>query len=91
MKHASKPSAGRSVRLVAALALAGLAAAGCAEREQLAQPQQGGRYQGKPDQKPWDHAPTVLGASKWAAGDKAAWENALRTRQQAQNEYVRAR
>ena len=89
MNRTSKPSAGRGVRLVAVLALAGLAAAGCAEREQVAQPQQGGRYQGKPDQKPWDATPTVVGSSKWAAGDKTAWEKALRTRQQSQNEYVR--
>jgi hypothetical protein len=72
---------------VAALALgAGLAA--CGETEQVIVYQQG-KYQGKPDTRPWDNAPGAETTSKWNKGDKGSWESALRTRSQSQNEYAR--
>ena len=40
-----------------------------------------GTYQGKPDTPPYQSAPYN--------GDKAAWDRALATRAQAQNEYKR--
>jgi hypothetical protein len=82
-------SARRLVVAVAALvAVAGLA--GCGEKEQVIVYQQG-KYQGKPDTRPWENEPGtgLYTTSKWAKGDKSGWETALRSRSQNQNEYVR--
>ena len=50
-----------------------------------------GKYQGKPDARPYEGGPTAYSQEKsWQAGDKVAWEKAIKTRQQAQNEYNRA-
>lgn len=50
-----------------------------------------GKYQGKPDARPYDGGPTAYSQDKsWQPGDKSAWEKSIRTRQQAQNEYNRA-
>ena len=69
-------------RVVAALSagalLLGLAA--CGERPQVVSYKQG-TYQGKPDTPPYQNPPFN--------GDKAAWERAIATRNQAQNEYKR--
>jgi len=73
----------------AALALAaGLSA--CGEREQVIVYKQG-KYQGKPDGKPWesDPAASLYTSSKWTPGDKTSWESAVKTRNLAQNEYNR--
>ena len=64
--------------LAAAFAL-GLAA--CGERPQVVNYKQG-TYQGKPDTPPWANAPFN--------GNKEQWEQAIRTRNQAQNEYKRS-
>lgn len=63
---------------------------GCGEQEQVIVYQQG-KYQGKPDSKPWESAPGsgMYTTSKWTKGDKNSWESALRSRSQSQNEYVR--
>lgn len=53
--------------------------AGCGERPVTVYKH--GHYQGKADTQPW--------ANEKFKGDKAAWENAVRTRTQAQNEYSR--
>ena len=80
------------VRLTATIALLGFAGlvAGCGERAQVIA-YKSGRYQGKPDSKPWENDPSVAlaASSKWTPGDKASWEAALRTRAQGQNEYSR--
>ena len=77
--------------IVAAAALA-LAAglAGCGEREQVIVYKQG-KYQGKPDSKPWESDPSasLYTSSKWTAGDKTSWEAAVKTRNLSQNEYNR--
>jgi hypothetical protein len=57
-----------------------LVVAGCSERPQVAQYKQG-TYQGKPDTPPYQGAPFN--------GDKAAWDRAMATRAQNQNEYKR--
>ena len=64
---------------------------GCGEQEQVVVYQQG-KYQGKPDTKPWDNdqGASFYTTSKWTKGDKASWEAALRSRNQNQNEYTRA-
>ena len=54
--------------------------AACGERPQVVNYKQG-TYQGKPDTPPYSNPPFN--------GDKAAWERALATRAQAQNEYKR--
>ena len=57
-----------------------LLAVGCSERPQVAQYKQG-TYQGKPDTPPYQNSQFN--------GDKAAWDRALATRAQNQNEYSR--
>ena len=73
--------------MIARVALAALAAiavalsvAACGERPQVITYKQGS-YQGKPDQKPYAGSPFD--------GNQQAWDNALRTRNQSQNEYKR--
>ena len=71
----------------AAAVAAGLALAGCGEKKQTM------TGAGKKS----DPAPWVVGSSAnpaytapgWKAGDKAAWEEQMRQRNQAQNDYVR--
>ena len=69
-----------AVASFAAVSIGGLA--GCGERPQVVQYKQG-KYQGKPDQPAYATAP-------WN-GNKQEWEQALATRNQAQNEYKRIR
>jgi hypothetical protein len=70
-------------RMVAAIAAASaLALAGCGERPQVVNYKQG-TYQGKPDTPAYKGAPFN--------GNKQQWDNAMDTRIQAQNEYVRLR
>ncbi len=73
----------------ALIALAGMT--GCGETEQVIVYKQG-KYQGKPDTKPWENDPggSLYTTSEWSKGDKSSWETALRSRTQNQNEYTRA-
>jgi hypothetical protein len=78
-------------RRVAAALLAGavvLGLAACGEAEQVVVYKQG-KYQGKPDTKPWDNAPLAYGGNDWTKGDKASWEKQINTRNLGQNEYRR--
>ena len=64
--------------IIAGVALAcGLA--GCGEKQVTVYKQ--GQYQGKPDTAPWDN--------DLFKGDKVAWENAIKKRNEGQNEYSR--
>ena len=63
-----------------AAVIAALFVAGCGESEQVVVYKQG-KYQGKPDAKPWD-------SPEWG-GKQADWERAINTRTQYQNEYAR--
>jgi len=74
-------------RLVVIAVAVGLA--GCMEVEQSAEPQKSGRYQGKPDTAPWQNAPLAYGDASWKQGDRASWENQIKTRNLAQHEYKR--
>jgi uncharacterized lipoprotein len=68
-------------KLIAGLAaLVALGLAGCGEQPQVVQYKQG-KYQGKPDAKPWD-------SPQWG-GKQADWERAINARAQNQNEYTR--
>ena len=53
---------------------------GCGESNQVVVYKQG-KYQGKPDTKPWDN--------DQFKGNQTQWETAISTRTQAQNEYTR--
>ena len=82
-------TARKLILAVAALAVAaGLSA--CGEREQVIVYKQG-KYQGKPDTKPWENEPgaSLYTTSKWNKGDQASWEAAVRARNLGQNEYSR--
>ena len=70
------------LRIAATSAVAIVALAACGERPQVATYKQG-TYQGKPDTPPYQGAPFN--------GDKAAWDKAIATRAQNQNEYKRTR
>lgn len=69
-------------------ALIAVSLGGCGEREQTAS-YKGGKYRGKPDSQPWDNAPPAHGSSTWAKGDRETWENQVKARNSAQNEYGR--
>jgi hypothetical protein len=75
----------------ALLVVAMVGAAGCMEVDQNSGGQKQGKYQGKPDGKPWDNDPLALGGGnvKWTKGDKTSWETQIRTRNNGQNEYKR--
>ena len=67
--------------------------AGCGEQSQLGQSTtyKQGKYQGKPDTRPYEAGSGVYSqGAQWAAGDKTAWEAAIKRRQLDQNEYVKA-
>lgn len=66
--------------LTGASVVALLGLAGCGERAQVVHYEQG-KYQGKPDTPAYQAAPFN--------GDKQAWNQAMRTRAQNQNEYKR--
>ena len=69
------------IRMAALAATLGLAA--CAEKPQTATAK-------TPDSPPWQGAQDGYVASGWKPGDKASWEEQMKTRSQGQNEYSRA-
>lgn len=70
----------RKLLIVALTAALPLGIAACGERPQVTQ-YKAGKYQGKPDTPPWEN--------EQFKGDRAAWENSIKTRNLAQNEYLR--
>ena len=66
--------------LIAIVAALPLVTAGCGEKPAATVYKQG-EYQGKADTRPWSDARFK--------GDKAAWEKAIKARNEGQNEYVR--
>jgi hypothetical protein len=72
------------------LVLAAFALCACGEREQVVVYKQG-KYQGKPDNRSWDNAPLAaeFRGGEWKQGDRASWEESIKQRQLAQNEYKR--
>jgi len=74
-------------KLLMLIAVFGLAA--CGEPDQVVVYKQG-KYQGKPDTRPWDNEPLALGGSaKWTKGDRASWETQIKARQMTQHEDKR--
>jgi len=76
--------------LAGAAVLVAFGLGACGERDQVTVYKQG-KYQGKPDTKPWENDPAaaIYTTSKWDKGNKASWESAVKTRNLAQNEFVR--
>jgi hypothetical protein len=70
----------RALAIAIAAILPWMMVSGCGESTQVTVYKQG-RYQGKPDTAPWDNPEFK--------GDKVAWENAIKKRNQGQNEYSR--
>ena len=68
-----------AILLTAFIAAAGLA--GCGEKPNVTVYKQG-KYQGKPDNVPWQGAPFN--------NNQAEWEKAIKARNNSQNEYLRA-
>jgi len=81
----------RKLILAGAAVVLAMGLAACGERDQVTVYKQG-KYQGKPDTKPWENDPgtSLYTTSKWNQGDKSSWESAVKTRNLAQNEYNRA-
>jgi hypothetical protein len=67
--------------LLAAVTAAMFALSAC-EKPQTAQTR-------KSDTKAWTGADNAFAASGWKAGDQTSWEEQMRLRAQAQNEYTR--
>jgi hypothetical protein len=82
----------RKALLACAAVVFALGLGACGEREQVIVYKQG-KYQGKPDSQPWDNDPSasLYTSSTWTKGDQRSWESALKTRNQNQNEYTRAK
>ena len=70
----------RAIIVAVAVAFA-WGAAGCGEKPNVTVYKQG-QYQGKPDKQPWDN--------DQFKGDRVAWENTIKKRNDGQNEYTRA-
>ena len=70
----------KQIVLAAAAIAVVLGVTACGERPQVVEYKQG-KYQGKPDQTPYEGAPF--------SGNKTEWERVIKTRNQAQNEYKR--
>ena len=68
--------------LAAALVVAVMAMAGCGEKPQKAE----SKVVGTPV---WKGTNNGFMAPNWKAGDKTSWEDQMRARAQAQNEYTR--
>ena len=70
----------RRVVAVAAVALFAGTLAGCGEKPNVTVYKQG-KYQGKPDNVPWQNAPFN--------NNQVEWEKAIKARNNGQNEYLR--
>jgi len=71
----------KALLVIAAAATLGAGVAGCGEKPAVTVYKQG-QYQGKPDARPWDN--------DQFKGDKLAWEQQIKHRNDGQNEYARA-
>jgi len=78
----------RTLCLFTSILILGFALTGCGEKEQVVVYKQG-KYQGKPDGRPWDNEPVAYGDAKWTKGDRASWETEIKARNDRQNENKR--
>ena len=70
----------RRVAIAATLAIAAAGFSGCGEKPSVTVYKQG-KYQGKPDNVPWQSAPFN--------NNQVEWEKAIKARNNGQNEYLR--
>ena len=70
----------RRLLVVAACAACAWGVGGCGEKPTVTVYKQG-QYQGKPDKQPWDN--------DQFKGDRNAWEQQIKKRNEGQNEYAR--
>ena len=75
--------------VLAAVAAAAIVLPGCMEVEQTATPLRQGKYQGKPDTRPYDNTPLAYESAKWTKGDRTSWEEQIKRRQLGQHEHKR--
>ena len=80
--------AARKLVLGGAALLLAVGLGACGERDQVTVYKQG-KYQGKPDSRPWDNAPLAYESAKWTKGDRTSWEAQIKARNDGQNEYKR--
>ena len=73
----------RAVWSVGALLAVAVAVSACGESTS------GSKSTKKADGKAWEGAGPTFAASGWKPGDKASWDEQMRQRNQAQNDYVR--
>ncbi|WP_307189714.1 hypothetical protein [Azohydromonas lata] len=73
------------LRFMLALAAAAMALSACGERSQEL-----GAKHVKSDKPAFSGGDAQFTAAGWNAGDRAAWEQQIRTRGQGQNEYSRS-
>ena len=76
----------KPIAILAAIAAAAIVLPGCMEVEQSATPSRQGKYQGKPDSRPWENTPLAYESAKWAKGDRTSWEEQVKKRQLGQHE-----
>ena len=77
----------RTIATLAATAALAFGLAACGEKPQTLGERATGTTVTR-DTKPWQGDPLAFQAP-FTRGDKSSWENALKLRQQGQNEYVR--
>ena len=75
----------RIATLVLSIAAGVVGLAACGEKPQIAAP----KGERKADAKGYTGAAADYNAPGWKAGDEASWQQQLKQRAQAQNEYVR--
>ena len=82
----------KTLCLFTSILLLSFGLAACGEKEQVVVYKQG-KYQGKPDGRPWDSEPLSYagssGSPKWTKGDRTSWENEIKARNESQNEAKR--
>ena len=72
--------------VVMAAVAAAIVLPGCMEVEQASTGSRQGKYQGKPDGKPWENTPLAYESQKWGKGDRNSWEEQIKKRQFTQHE-----
>jgi len=72
------------MKKLAVILLAAACLSACGEKDQSLN-----AAYNKSDGKPWQGAHNEFMAKNWTPGDRAAWENQMRSRAQMQNEYAK--
>ncbi len=73
-----------SIRTLTAAVAVAAALSACSEPVQTVTPR-------RVDTKAWEGPDSVYTAGSWKAGDRTSWDEQMRTRAQAQNEYTKVK